>query len=356
MPKSRPESFLHGLRSNVEEARGLTADCYRDPEFFALEVEHVLRPGWHAVARWDDLPEPGDYAAVDLCGEPLVVVRDDDGRLRVFSRVCRHRAHTIVEGSGNTKRFVCPYHRWTYGLDGGLRTAPLMQDTAGFDPARCGLPELRTDSWQGFVLTSLDPAAEPISARLGTLDEKLTPHGLAEMVTVGVLDFDSPWNWKVMVDNFMESYHHIGLHSRTLEKSNHARDTYCMDLDGPFSLLENPGTSGEPDFYAGHVFPTLLLALFRGDPMGSWYEMQIDRHDHIHLRIHLLAPPEFAADEARRKLFNEGARAVHLEDIPACERVHRGLASRLYEPGPLAHLEGALTRFHKHLVERLSAA
>jgi len=356
MPESRHERLLERMRGGVKDARALAADCYRDPEFFALEVEHVLRPGWHAVARWDDLPEPGDYAAVDLCGEPLLVVRDDATRLRVFSRVCRHRAHTIVEGSGNAKRFVCPYHRWTYGLDGGLQAAPLMDGTAGFDRARCGLPELRTDDWQGFVLTSLDPDARPISAQLGALDDKLTPHGLAEMVTVGVLEFDSPWNWKVMVDNFMESYHHLGVHRQTLQKTNLAKNTYCMDLEGPFSLLENPGTGGAPDFYAGQVFPTLLLALFRGNPVGSWYEMQIDRHDHIHLRIHMLASPDFAADEGRRKLLNEGARMIHLEDIPVCERVQQGLGSRLYEPGLLSPHEGALTRFHQHLVERLSAA
>jgi phenylpropionate dioxygenase-like ring-hydroxylating dioxygenase large terminal subunit len=344
------------LRGSAEGARALAADCYRDPEFFALEIEHVLRPGWHAVARWDDLSEPGDYAAVDLCGEPLMLVRDDERRLRVFSRVCRHRAHTVVEGRGNTKRFVCPYHRWTYGLDGGLRTAPLMNGTAGFDVARFGLPELRTDTWQGFVLTSLDPDAAPVSTQLSALDEKLAPHGLAEMVTVGVLDFDSPWNWKVMVDNFMESYHHIGLHPLTLQKTNLAKDTYCMDLEGPFSLLENPGTAGAADFYVAQVFPTLLLALFRGTPVGSWYEMQIDRHDHIHLRIHILAAPDFAADESRRKLLGEVTRTVHMEDIPACERVQRGLGSRLYEPGPLSRHEGALNRFHRHLAERLDRA
>ena len=124
------------LRSRGEGGRALAADCYRDRDFFALEVERVLRPAWHAVARWDELPEPGDYASVDLCGEPVLVVRDTHRRLRVFSRVCRHRAHTVVEGEGNARRLVCPYHRWSYGLDGALVTAPLMDGVPGLTQGR----------------------------------------------------------------------------------------------------------------------------------------------------------------------------------------------------------------------------
>ncbi len=350
-----PTAALEGLKRSVGGAAlgALPGECDRDADFFALEVERVLRPGWHAVARWDDLCEPGDYAALDLLGEPLLLVRDQERRLRVLSRVCRHRAHSVVEGTGNARSFVCPYHRWTYGLDGELLGAPLMDGVPGFERKRCGLPELPTDTWQGFVLVSIDPAAEPISGRLGALDEKLDAYGFAELATVGVLDFDSPWNWKVMVDNFMESYHHLGLHADSLQKTNPAKGTYCMDLDGPFALLDNPGRSGAPDFYVGQVFPTLLLAVFDQSFVGTWYEMQIDRHDHFNLRIHMLAPPEAAANEATTKAIMEAATAIHLEDIPACQAVQRGVGSRLWQPGPRSPQEGALTRFHTWLAERL---
>ena len=354
MSESNRESFLQTIRASAVSGRALPAECYRDPLFFDLEVEHVLRSGWHAVARWDDLPNGGDYAAVDLCGEPLLVVRDGEGELRVFSRVCRHRAHTVVEGTGNTKRFVCPYHNWCYELDGRLKAAPLMNGTPDFDREKWGLPELRSERWMGFVLVTLDPETESIACQLGALAEKLAPHGLANMVTVGVLDFDSPWNWKVMVDNFMESYHHLGVHRESLQKTNRAKDTYCMDLEGPFSLLENPGTNGAPDFYVAQIFPTLLLALFRGHPLGSWYEMQIDRHDHIHLRIHMFAAPDFAARKGVAKAIVESASTIHLEDIAVCERVQRGLQSRLWSPGLLSRHEAALTRFHHYLGEQLA--
>jgi phenylpropionate dioxygenase-like ring-hydroxylating dioxygenase large terminal subunit len=349
------EGLMRTVRGAPHAPRALPAECYRDPDFFALEVEHVLRPGWHAVARWDDLPEPGDYASVDHLSEPLLLVRDESERLRVFSRVCRHRAHNVIEGTGNTGNFVCPYHRWSYGLDGELLGAPLMDGAPGFERERCGLPELRTDSWAGFVLVSLDPGAEPISEKLGALDHELNPYGMADLVTVGVLDFDSPWNWKVMVDNFMESYHHLGIHSESFQKTNPAKGTrYMAELKGPFSLLDNPGRSGAPDFYVGQVFPTLLFAVFDRVHSGAWYEMQIDAHDHFHLRIHMLGLPEHAADEAIAQGLLESATAIHLEDIPACEAVQRGLTSRLWEPGPLAPQEAALTHFYAYLAECLA--
>ena len=355
MPVPDAAPFAEGIRRNIEAGRTLAAEYYRDPDYFRVEVERVLRPGWHAVARWDDLPNPGDYASVDVCGEPLVVVRDSARELRVLSRICRHRAHPIVEGSGNAKRFVCPYHRWSYNLDGSLATAPLTEGTPGFSREDCRLPELRTDTWQGFTLVNLDPQAEPISGQLKALDPFLDPHDFAEMETVGVLDFDSPWNWKVLVDNFCESYHHPGPHLETLQKTNPAKDTHYVDgLEGPFALLENPGTKGNPDFHVAIVFPTLLIAQFRGNPVGTWYEMQIDRHDHFHLRIHMLAAPGLI-DQDSLEDFRAAFTRVHLEDIEVCNGVQKGLGSRLWQPGPLVRPhEGALDRFHRYLLERLT--
>jgi len=347
--------YLDGIKRSVASGLALPAECYRDPAFFDLELKHYLRPGWHPVARWDSLPEVGDFSAIDLFSESLVIVRGNDKVLRVFSNVCRHRAHTITDGTGNAKSLVCPYHRWTYGLDGALRGAPLMDDQPGFDRAKCGLLELPTESWQGFLMVSLESDPAPFAENLTSLDKRLESLGLDEMVTLGVLDFDSPWNWKVMVDNFMESYHHLGIHVDTLQKTNPAKNTYGADSDGPFTLLENPGTGGAPSFIVAQVFPSFLFAVFEGDAFGSWYEMEIDRHDHIHLRIHLLAPEGFKEIQGAAESLIEAATKVHLEDIPACEAVQRGIVSQLWQPGPLSRQESCLVRFHQHLADRLSA-
>ena len=359
MSEDLRSQYLDEIDHSAKKGLALPASCYRDPAFFELEREHVLRPGWHPIARWDTLAEPGDYRAVDLFGEPLVIVRGDDARLRVFSNVCRHRAHTVASGMGNAKSLVCPYHRWTYGLDGALRGAPLMDELPDFDRAHCGLPELPTESWQGFLMVNLghDSAnrAKPTSVEqsLAGLDKRIDSYDLGGMVTLGVLDFDSPWNWKVMVDNFMESYHHIGIHLDTLQKTNPAKDTYAGESDEFYSLLENPGIKGAPAFLVAQIFPSFLIAVFDGDHFASWYEMEIDRHDHIHLRIHIMAPPAFKETEGAADALLDIATKVHLEDIPACEAVQRGITSQLWQPGPLSPQEDCLAQFHRHLAARL---
>lgn len=354
------EAALTGLaRSATEGSTGtaLPADCYLDEQFFRLEVERVLRPGWHAVARRDDLPEPGDYRAVDLFGEPLLLVRDAARNLRAFSRICLHRAHPIASGQGNARRIVCPYHRWSYDLDGRLASAPLMEDVPGFDRDACRLPELTVEEWQGFVLVSVDPRAERIGPQLGELDALLESIGLRDFKTVGVLDYDSPWNWKVMVENFMESYHHMGPHVDVLQPTHPAKGTHVLGRKGPFAVLENPAVGGEGPFWVIQVFPTLLLAQTRGEtPICSWYEMQIDAHDHLHLRIHLLMGERDAANANLVEGVKTVFQVVHAQDIPVCEGVQRGLKSRLWQPGPLSHHERALQLFHRHLAERLAAA
>lgn len=337
--------------------RALPAGCYVDPAFFELEREHFLRPGWHAVARWDDLPEPGDYRAVEIAGEAVIVVRGADGALRAFSGVCLHRAFPIAHGEGNARRFVCPYHRWTYDLDGRLRAAPLMDDVPGFDRDACRLPELPLEQWQGFVLVSVDPNAAPLGPRLAELSDLLAPLALDRSVHVGASDWDSPWNWKVMVENFMESYHHLGPHADNFGRTHPARGTHALEVGGPCAVLENPPAEGAGDpFWVIQVFPTLLLAAFRGEvPVLSWYEMQIDRVDHFHLRIHAMLPGPLAGNRELCEAIAESVRTVHLQDITACQGVQRGVHSRLWRPGPLSVHEAALRAFHRHLAERISA-
>ncbi len=128
-----------------------------------------------------------------------------------------------------------------------------------------------------------------------------------------------------------------------------------MDLEGSFVALENPAVEGQPPFWAVQIFPTLLLALFRGDaPIGTWYEMKIDRHDHFELHIHILTPPNFAANEAAVQFAREATVLVHAQDIPMCEGVQKGLQSELWRPGRLSQQERALWLFHRYLVEQLT--
>ncbi len=352
-----PSEIARIIAEAAAGGRALPAECYNDSSVFDAERERVLRPGWHAVARWDELPEPGDRRAIDLHGEPVLLVRGQDDVLRAMSGVCLHRAFPLVSGEGHGKDIVCPYHRWAYDLEGRLKGAPFMDEVPAFDRDTCRLPQLPLEIWEGFVMVSTNSAAEPLAPRLSALSELLAPLDLGKLVHVAAADWDSPWNWKVMVENFMESYHHMGPHAAGLGKSHPPRGTHRLPIDGPCTVLENPAVEGEDPFWVIQVFPTLLLAPSRGEPtVVPWYEMQIDRHDHLHLRIHLLMPEAFAKDAATVELVSDFLRQVHLEDIPVCEGVQRGIQSRIWRPGLLSRQEETLSAFHRYLTERLSTA
>ena len=352
--------------------RTLAPRHYTDPSCYAAELESVFRREWIAVAREDQLAEPGDYLAFDLFGEPLLAVRGHDAALRVLSRVCRHRFMPLVpEGRGQRRAFQCPYHLWSYALDGRLVGAPDMQHSPGFERARCRLPALPVECWNGFVFTSLDPAVTPLAPRLAALAQRIAPWDPAGLRTLEPLVFEHDWNWKIMVENFIESYHHQGTHAGTLQPIVPASGTWAEDTDGPFVVLHNPTRDGAPlpalfptrpglseaqrgEFLVAAVFPFQLFTL-QPDAM-LWYRMEPVAADRFRLFIHPCVPAEVADDPAYAAAI-EGLRAfiesVHREDIEACSGVQRGARARLAEAGPLSHLEKPIAQLQRWLAARL---
>lgn len=209
------------LRDRLQDLAALPADrpmgmpgaFYTSQEQFEHEARTVLHRGWHCLGRIDEVPEPGDYFTAQLLSEPLLVVRGDDGEVRALANVCRHRGMPLAEGRGNTKRFVCGYHAWTYGLSGALLRAPRMQN-AGFDAATCKLPEHRVQLWKGFIYVNLDNDAAPF--KHPELDAMLAPYEPETFRLVHVAEEDWHTNWKCLVENFMEGYHLSVVHPQTL--------------------------------------------------------------------------------------------------------------------------------------------
>jgi phenylpropionate dioxygenase-like ring-hydroxylating dioxygenase large terminal subunit len=334
-----------------EAAVALPGAAFTDPAVFEAERDRVFATGWLPVARESELAAAGDYRSATLAGTPVVATRDAAGDLHVLSRACRHRGLPVVDGSGNAGSLNCPYHLWRYGLDGRLLSAPAMERSEGFDAARCGLPAIRHETWGGWIFANLDGQAAPLGPRLTALADRLAAIDPARLVTAATLTYDSPWNWKVMVENFLESYHHIAAHARSLQISNPGLLTSASRDDALFTILENPPAS--PDFgsfVVGAVFPATMMFFTEGEaPFGAWYELDAIAADRFTLRIHLLLPPELAAIPEVVAEFEQQVRAVHAEDIPVCEGIQAGVRSRLYQPGPLSHLEAGLWNFHRHL-------
>ena len=338
-----------GVSAIQSEAQSLPRHVYTDPDVFRWDAWHVLRTGWLPVARISELANVGDYRSIDLLGTPLLVTRDAAG-LHVLSRVCRHRGMPVVAGHGNRSDFSCPYHLWRYALDGRLLFAPAMERSTVFDPARCGLQAVAHEQWGGWLFANLSGTAAPLTLALADLDARLVNAHPAQFVTAATLTFDSPWNWKIMVENFLESYHHIGPHASSLQPLNPAFGTYASAHDGAFTVLENPPKDGADHFVVSCVFPLTLFAVTESaTPWAVWYELDALEQQRFQLRIHLLTTPEQASMPKLIASYVDAIRAIHIEDIDVCAGVQAGYRSALAVPGPLSHLEGCLWHFHRYL-------
>lgn len=336
------------VAASLDQARALPGPAFTEDAVFAAEVEHVFKRGWAPIARESEI-RPGGYLCADFAGEALVVTRDASGAAQVLSRICRHRGMPVATGAGQAKALVCPYHLWRYGLDGKLLSAPAMDQSAAFDRDACALPRIRHESWGGWIFVNLSGDAPPLAPQLAPLTVRLAEDDPATLVTCGVIEFDSPWNWKVMIENFLESYHHIGPHAESLQRTNPAFGTHEGLHGDLFTVLENPPAdeTGNP-FTVAAIFPITLMAFSPGR-FGVWYELTDISRARFKLRIHLLAPPELAEMPAVVEEYRSTINAIHLEDIPVCAGVQSGVESQLYAPGPLSHLEACIWRFHRHL-------
>jgi len=367
---------LRRVAEPLNRAWTLPPAAYTDPEVFNAESQRIFQRDWICVARTDQLPARGDYVCVDLLDQPIVVVRGMDDQLRALSRICLHRAMPVVEASGNATRFVCPYHNWTYELDGRLRSAPMMESAEGFQADACRLPELALEEWQGFVMINLDPEAAPLTPQLAPLEAVFADYDLGSLVVATTLTFDSPWNWKILVENFMEAYHHIGTHRNSFELAYPARDSYVVDnAGGPWALLRMPGHegpeaadgSGLPPFpgldatqkrelLAAVVYPTLLFGA--SSDLAAWYQLIPAAHDRMQLKIHALLRPEVAdvLNDTGRSAVADGLRSIHMEDIAANAGPWRGLQAPLTVQGRLSPYEKAIWQLNQLWLDRLGLA
>jgi phenylpropionate dioxygenase-like ring-hydroxylating dioxygenase large terminal subunit len=356
------------VAGTLERAQTLDPACYMAPAFYTREVERVFRRGWICFGREDWLPSVGDYFAFERFGEPLVALRDEQNRVRVLSNVCRHRWHRVAEGRGNVRALQCKYHLWTFGLDGRLLGAPQMERADGFERAGCRLPELRVESWLGWLYLSFDANAAPLAPQLSGMEKLVAPYHPERMRSLPPLEFESPWNWKVMIENFMESYHVTSIHPETLEPGFPGAVTWGEDNgDAPWAVLHNPTRGGEPspaffsetpglselqraDFLVSCVFPLHLFAVT--PDTATWYELLPREAQHFTLRIHPLVPQDATAEQASG--FRGVLEAIHREDIGACESVQLGLRSQLATAGRLSHLEMCNWQFHRWLARQLA--
>jgi Rieske 2Fe-2S family protein len=207
---------LAKVRRPFRGATLLPARTYHDPAIFAFERERWFFRDWVCIGREEDAPEPGSYFTVDLVGEPLLVVRGPDARLRAFYNVCRHRGTAVVEAEcGKLVRLQCPYHAWIYDLEGNLVRAKHMEDVEDFSLGEFGLTSLRLETWDGFVFVNLDPRAIPLRESMGDWYDHHSQEyrrDFASLRRAARLEYDVQANWKIVAENYSECYHCPSIH------------------------------------------------------------------------------------------------------------------------------------------------
>ncbi len=214
---------------DVARASTLPAPLYFSPETFEDEKQRIFASTWQLVGHVHQVLNPGDYFTFDLIGEPLVIVRGDDGALRGFYNVCRHRAGHPASGCGNRKLFRCGYHGWTYRLDGALLVTPEFDGVQDFDPTEFGLAPVRLEEWFNLIFVNLDPGAGPLQESLGELPMQAEKFDFRNMKFSERRTYEMKCNWKTYIDNYLEGYHVPSVHpslNREIDYSAYTVEPY----------------------------------------------------------------------------------------------------------------------------------
>ncbi len=350
-------------RAPLAQASTIPASWYVDPRIAELERLSVFSKSWQLVARTDQLIAPGQFIANTVAGEPVVVVRGNDGALRAFYNVCRHHAAAVVtQPCGQVSLLHCPYHGWNYGLDGSLKGMPEFEGVESFERSQNGLVPIRVDTWECFVFVNLDDHAAPLTECLGGLVKRVAPLGISKLHYFDRRTYNIHCNWKVFVDNYLDGGYHVphlhkGLNS-VLDYKQYAienEDRYCLQSSPMIASDEDAaiGSARKGDrawYFWQH--PNLMINCYEGY-MDTNLVIPVDvDHCTVIFDFYFAGLGE-AHREYNEQSVNVGNR-VQEEDLGICEDVQRGLKSRAYRAGRLSvRREAGEQLFHRLLAADL---
>ena len=377
MPKDHSDPIAD-LRRNTsvpfEQARAMPTSVYTSEEFVEAELKHVFSKDWYCVGRADALSKTGDYVTAELAGQPIVVLRDADHQLRAMSNVCLHRMSTLLQGRGNAKTIVCPYHAWTYNLDGKLRGAPAMSQNDAFCKDHYRLPQVRCEEWLGWVFVCLDPEAESVSDQLAEVADMIAAYDMTNYSESFYEEHVWDTNWKVLAENFMESYHLPVCHAGTIGGLSKLEDMVCPPGRPAFNYhtilkdeslriamahpTKNDRLKGEErrTTYLLALYPSLMITL---TPGYFWYiSLHPKGPGQVHIRFGGGMSNDFAEDTDISENFTQLKTLldeVNVEDRGCTEKVFNGLCSDAATPGHLSHLERPNYDFAQYLMGKIAA-
>jgi phenylpropionate dioxygenase-like ring-hydroxylating dioxygenase large terminal subunit len=374
---SDPIESIATMAAQAEDAIfGVSPDIYQSKDLLDVEYEKIFKHQWQCVGRADELVEPGDYLTTDLGIVPVIVNKRADGTLAGMVNVCRHRLATIASGTGNAKRFACPYHGWTYDADGSLINAPRMQ--ADFDKSNCSLKPIRVEVWNGFIYANPDIDATPLADSLKPLEALFKNFHMEKMRTL--IKSSEVWNgnWKIATENFLESYHLEMTHAKSLgpffsqdtlrmvsEGPLHAFHAFTMGDDlvhplDPSIAYDNPDLGDEEKHivYVGGIFPNHLFTV--AYDQFTWMRTQPISVDQTLVEWGVAGafniPRGTRPDPNHPNLyFMNEIPHLNIEDSGVVARVHKGARSGMVTPSRLSPNEHGLLTFARFLSRCLAS-
>ena len=242
-------NHYEGVRRPLLDAVSLPPWCYTSDAFYRREVEEVLVKSWNLVGRVDEIPNAGDYRVFDLCGQSAIVMRGEDGEIRALANTCRHRGTRLLDDSGHCRAIICPYHAWTYRLDGSLYGCRGMEKTRGFDKDGNGLVPIRLGIWAGFIFVCFSDRCPDLETWLGDLPQQFGSYRFETFELVRRRHYDLDCNWKLYIENAMEDYHtptvhksSIGLQETDLIPTIGEWDSIHMESESTIAVLAEDTT------------------------------------------------------------------------------------------------------------------
>jgi phenylpropionate dioxygenase-like ring-hydroxylating dioxygenase large terminal subunit len=353
--------FEFSFEERLAAAETLPSRFYTEARFLDLERERVFGRAWQLVGREDRVASPGRYFTAEVAGEPVLVARGADSRLRALSNVCRHRAGPVAAGEGSCQAFRCGYHGWSYALDGRLLNTPEFDGVEDFRKEEERLPEFRLESWLGLLFVNLDAAAPPLGETLEDLPGRLASRGLETMRPAGRKDWTVECNWKVYVDNYLEGYHIPIVHPSLMKELDYAR--YVTETRRRYSLQHSPiresgpgrlrRSAEEAEALYFWIYPNLMLNVYPDNfstnlilPLGHERTLTV-------FEWFCRSPEKPEVSEAMRRAI-EFSDEIQLQDIAICEAVQKGLKSRTYDRGRYSvRRENGVHHFHSLLARAL---
>jgi phenylpropionate dioxygenase-like ring-hydroxylating dioxygenase large terminal subunit len=346
---------------------------YTSGDFLQRELDSIFANDWFCVGRADALAKSGDYTTLELAGQPIIVLRDADGSLKAMSNVCRHRMSTLLEGSGNARSIVCPYHAWTYNLDGTLRGAPAMTQNEGFCKSDYQLPDVRCQEWLGWVFVTLNAGTPDVAIQLAKIEELVGDYNMADYTQSFFETHTWNTNWKVLAENFMESYHLPVCHAGTIGGLSKLDEMICPPGEDAFNyhtilkdeslsiaVAHPSNTRMEGDrrrtTYLLAIYPSLMITL---TPGYFWYlSLHPEGVDHVRIGFGGGMSNDYANDPDAQANFAKLKNLlddVNVEDKGCTEKVYKGLSSHGAKPGHLSHLERPNYDFAQYINRRIQS-